>query len=223
MEAKDVPSEKPAGEKSAQDRPRGELLGFPMKGERNQNPPELSFLALLLEDLRTHESPFAHGFVAMAVHRFANWRMGLPKWLRPPFTVLFEILNVCVFWTARIEIPYVTKMGRRVRFWHHGGCVVGALYVGDDVQFRHNVTVGLAHHGAPLTTVPIIEDRVIVGAGACILGPITVGHDSVIAANAVVTIDVPPYSLVAGIPGKVIRKLEERERLTTVRIKEGVA
>jgi serine O-acetyltransferase len=221
MEAKDVPAAEPSSPAQPPPRPRGELLGFPMRGERNQNPPGLSLLQLLREDLRTHESPFSHGFVALAVHRFGNWRMDLPKLLRAPCTLLYELLYACVLWTARIEMPYIVKVGRRVRIWHNGGCVLGALYMGDDVQIRHNVTMGLAHHGAPLTTLPIIEDRVIVGAGACVLGPITIGHDSVIGANAVVTRDIPPYSLVGGIPGKVLRPLEPCERTTTVRVKAG--
>jgi len=220
MEAKDVPhpdSTPPA----TPERPRGELLDFPMRGDRNQNPPGMSLLALLREDLRTHESPLAHGFVAIAVNRLGNWRMGLPKLLRFPFSLLHDFLYALTLWTARIELPYIVKVGRRVRIWHNGGCVLGALYIGDDVQIRHNVTLGLAHHGAPLTTLPIIEDRVIIGAGACVLGPITIGHDSVIAANAVVTRDIPPYSLVGGIPGKVLRQLEECERMTAVRVRVG--
>jgi len=194
-------------------------MGYTMRGDRDQNPAELSFPALLLEDLRTHESPFTHGFVALAVNRFGNWRMRLPKPLRIPCTLLYRFLYVVVLWTARIELPYIIKVGRRVRIWHNGGCVLGALTIGDDVQIRHNVTLGLARHGAPLTSLPIIEDRVVIGAGACVLGPITIGHDSIIAANAVVTRDIPPYSLVGGIPGKVLRKLEERELATSVSVR----
>ena len=199
----------------------GEVLQFDMRGSRNQNPPELSLLALLREDLRTHESPFAHGFVALAVNRLGNWRMDLPRWLRPPFTLLYSILYVWTLWAARIELPYIIKVGRRVRIWHNGGSVLGARWIGDDVQIRHNVTLGLARHGAPITELPIIEERVIIGAGACVLGPIRVGHDSVIGANAVVTKDVPPYSLVGGIPGQVLKTLEPTERETTVKVKAG--
>lgn len=221
MEANDAPA---AGPRPAPlpPRTRGEVLGYTMRGDKDQNPPGMSLLALLREDLRTHESPFTHGFVAIAVNRLGNWRMGLPKLLRMPFTLLHDVLYLCTLWLARIEMPYIVKVGRRVRIWHHGGCVLGALYIGDDVQIRHNVTLGLAHHGAPMTLLPIVEDRVIIGAGACVLGPITIGHDSIIAANAVVTHDVPPYSLVGGIPGKVLRTLEECERPTSVSVKESV-
>ena len=127
-----------------------------------------------------------------------------------------------MLWLARIEVPAIIKVGRRVRVWHNGGCILGALYIGDDVQFRPNVTCGLAHHGAPLTTLPIIEDRVIVGVGVVVIGPITIGHDSIIAANSVVTTDVPPYSLAGGIPARVIRKLEEKELMTQVNVRESI-
>jgi len=199
----------------------GVRLGYTMRGDRDLNPPGMSLLALLREDLRVHESLFAHGFVALAVNRFGNWRMSLPRALRFPFTLLYRFLYGVTLWTARIELPYIVKVGRRVRIWHNGGCVLGALVIGDDVQIRHNVTLGLAHHGAPLTSLPIIEDRVLIGAGACILGPVTIGHDSIIAANAVVTRDIPPYSLVGGIPGKVLRTLEARELTTSVQVRQG--
>jgi serine O-acetyltransferase len=86
--------------------------------------------------------------------------MGLPRLLRAPLRYVYAFLYVCALWLARIEVPYIVKVGRRVRIWHNGGCVLGALYLGDDVQMRHNVTLGLAHHGAPLTSLPIIEERV---------------------------------------------------------------
>ena len=219
MEAKDVPA---AGEGTREAALLARERAHPMRGDRDQNPPGMSLLALLREDLRTHESLFSQGFLAVAVNRFGNWRMRLPKLLRAPCTLLYRFLSLWVLWLARIELPYIVKVGRRVRIWHHGGCVLGALSIGDDVQIRHNVTLGLAHHGAPLSTLPLIEERVVIGAGACVLGPITVGHDSVIAANAVVTHDVPPYSLVGGIPGRVQRTHEERERLTHVSVRSSI-
>ncbi len=200
--------------------PGGEVLRFPMRGEHDQNPPGIGLLALLREDLHTHQSLFAQGFWAVAVNRFGNWRMGIRwKLLRAPMTVVYSVLYRIVHWSTRIELPYISKVGRRVRIWHHGGCVLGARAIGDDVQIRHNVTFGLANHGDPITAIPIIEERVIVGAGAAILGEITIGHDSVIGANAVVTRDVPPHSLVVGIPARVVRSLEPVELQVTVRTK----
>jgi len=193
---------------------------FPMHGERDQNPPGMGFWALVREDHHTHETWLMHGFWALFVHRLGNWRMSLrPRILRFPFTLLHNWLYRVVIWVCRLEMPYPVKIGRRVRFWHHGGSVIGACEIGDDVQIRHNVTIGLANHTDPRYMLPIIEDRVIIGAGACILGPITIGHDSVVAANAVVTRDVPPYTVVGGIPAKVIKRLDERPQETEIRRK----
>jgi serine O-acetyltransferase len=190
---------------------------FPMTGETNQNPPGMSLWELFREDWRTHESLFAQGLWAITVNRLGNWRMGLrSRLLRGFFTILYRISYRIVHWTCRIEMPYIVKVGRRVRLWHHGGCVLGARSIGDDVQIRHNVTFGLSGHGDPVTEVPIIEERVVVGAGAAILGRIRIGHDSLVAANAVVTRDVPPHSLVGGIPGKVLKTLEEKPQETDV-------
>jgi serine O-acetyltransferase len=216
-----TPAAAPAGP-APDPRPRGEVLGYTMRGDKNQNPPGMSLWALLREDLRTHESIFAHGFFALAVNRFGNWRMDLPRLVRKPFSWLYEFLYIWCLWFARIEVPYLVKVGRRVRIWHNGGCILGALYLGDDVQVRPNVTLGLAHHGAPLTTLPIIEDRVLLGVNVVVLGPITIGHDSIIAANSVVTTDIPPYSIAGGTPAKVIRRLEERELTTRVNVRESI-
>src|SRR5215470_783917 len=120
MDTKDVPT--PAGGGTppaavappADTRPRGEILGYHMRGDKNQNPPGMSLWALLHEDLRTHESLFAHGFFALAVHRLGNWRMDLPRLVRKPFTWLYEFLYLCTLWLARIEVPAIIKVGRRV-------------------------------------------------------------------------------------------------------------
>src|SRR3954463_13792313 len=92
------------------------------RGDRNGNPPGIGLLALLREDLRTHDgNPFEQGFWAIAVHRFGNWRMGVPGPLRPPLTILYRILYRSVEWTCGISLPYTVQVGRRVRIWHHSG------------------------------------------------------------------------------------------------------
>jgi acetyltransferase-like isoleucine patch superfamily enzyme len=59
---------------------------------------------------------------------------------------------------------------------------------------------------------PIIEDRVDIGCGAVIVGAITIGHDSQIGANAVVIKDVPPFSVAAGVPAKIIKTINPEEK-----------
>ena len=183
----------------------------PARGETNQNPPGLGLLALLREDRRTHDGKWLEqGFWAVAVHRFGNWRMSVrPRVLRLPFSLLYKFLEKWVQWTCGITLPYTVKLGRRVRIWHHGGMVLHAESIGDDVHIRQNTTFGVARRDR-LHELPTIEDRVDVGCGAVLLGNITIGHDSVIGANAVVLKDVPPLSVAAGVPAKVVKTIEPR-------------
>jgi serine O-acetyltransferase len=114
-------------------------------------------------------------------------------------------LNKWVEWTCGITLPYTVKLGRRVRIWHHGGMVLHAKSIGDDVHVRQNTTFGIARRDR-LYELPTIEDRVDIGCGAVILGNITIGHDSVIGANAVVLKDVPPGALAVGVPAQIKEK-----------------
>ncbi|MBP3960058.1 hypothetical protein J8F10_32935 [Gemmata sp. G18] len=174
-------------------------------GNKNENPTGIGFLGLLAEDFRTHDrNLFEQGFWAVAVHRFGNWRMGVPRPFRPPFTLAYRFLFKWVEWTCGITLPYTTKLGRRVRIWHHSGMILHARSIGDDVHIRHNTTFGVARRGENLD-IPVIEDRVDIGCGVCVLGGVRVGCDSVIGANAVVLTDVPPSAVAVGIPARVVR------------------
>lgn len=179
-------------------------------GETNQNPVGMSLWELWKEDLRTHDGELlSQGFWALAVHRFGNWRMDLrPKLLRLPFSLLYKFLYKFVEWTCGISLNYPVRVGRRVRIWHHGGMILGARSIGDDVHIRQNTTFGVARRGDHRSLKPIIEDRADIGAGAVVAGAITIGHDSIIGANAVVLKDVPPYSVCVGVPGKIIKTLQ---------------
>ena len=111
----------------SQDMLAPELSPLP-RGDRNENPTDIGFLALLREDLRTHDGNlFEQGFWAVAVHRFGNWRMGF-RWkvFRAPLTLLYLFLAKWVEWTCGITLPYVTRLGRRVRIWHHSGMILHA-------------------------------------------------------------------------------------------------
>jgi serine O-acetyltransferase len=182
-------------------------------GETNQNPAGMGLWALWKEDLRTHEGDlFSQGFWALAVHRFGNARMNIrPKIVRAPFSLLYKILYKFVEWTCGISLNYPVKVGRRVRIWHHGGMILGARSIGNDVHIRQNTTFGVARRGDHRSLKPIIEDRCDIGCGAVIVGAITIGHDSQIGANAVVLKDIPPYSVAVGVPAKIIKALSPAE------------
>ena len=175
----------------------------PNPGDRNQNPAGISFFQLIAEDFRTHESNlFVPGFWAVAIHRFGNLRMDIrPRLLRLPFSLLYNILHAFMSGFFGINLNYSVKLGRRVCLWHHGGMFLGAISIGDDVTIRQNTTMGVLHKDDKWKK-PIIEDRVDIGSGACIIGDVTVGHDSVIGANSVVARSFPPHSTVFGVPAR---------------------
>lgn len=180
------------------------------RGDRNRNPPGMSLPALIREDLRNHDGDvLEQGFWAIAVHRFGNWRMGIrTKVLRAPFTILYWFLFKGVEWTCGITLPYTVLLGRRVRIWHHGGMILHAHSIGDDVHIRHNTTFGVARRNENYQ-IPTIGDRVDIGCGVCILGPVRVGHDSTIGANAVILRDVPPHALAVGVPARIIERPDD--------------
>src|SRR5712671_1138549 len=117
----------------------------PPRGDTDENPRGIGVWALVLEDFRTHDrNCFEQGFWAVATHRFGNWRMGLPKFLRFPFTIWYRLQYRWVEWTCGISLPYTVLLGRRVRIWHHSGMVLHAESIGDDVHIRQNTTFGVA-------------------------------------------------------------------------------
>jgi serine O-acetyltransferase len=176
-------------------------------GDHNANPEGIGLIALLREDLKTHDGGWLEqGFWAVAVHRFGNWRMGVrPKLARAPLTIVYRFLFKWVEWTCGISLPYTTKLGRRVRIWHHGGMILTARSIGDEVHIRQNTTFGLASRDEP--GFPTIEAGADISCNVCVAGEVTVGHGARVAANTLVIADVPPGAIVAGVPARVIGRV----------------
>ncbi len=177
------------------------------RGERDANPPGCSLFALLAEDFETYgRDPLAPGFWAVAVHRFGNWRMGVPKPLRAPLTAAYRAAFHAVIALWGIDLPYNVKIGRRLRIEHHGCVLMGAREIGDDVIIRHWVTMGLRQRGTRAS--PKIGNRVEIGPGACIVGGVEIGDDCVIGANTVVAHSLRPGTMLLGIPPRRIDPTE---------------
>ena len=134
------------------------------------------------------------GLHALWAHRVAH-----ALYERKLYFIARLISQVTRFWT-QIEIHPGAQIGTGVFIDHGSGVVIGeTAIVGNDVTIYQGVTLG----GTALEQVkrhPTIGDRVIIGSGAKVLGNITIGSDTRIGANAVVTKDVPPYEIWVGIP-----------------------
>lgn len=141
------------------------------------------------------------GVHAIWGHRISHrlWNRGA----RLAARVLAEVTRIL----TGVEIHPGAVLGSGLFIDHATGIVIGeTAEVGDDVTIYHGVTLGGT--GADIgKRHPTIGDRVIIGAGAKVLGPIKIGDDSRIGANAVVVKEVPTSSVVVGVPGQVVTRL----------------
>jgi len=145
------------------------------------------------------------GLHALLIHRVSHWlwRKNL-KWLA-------RTLSTFSRWLTGVEIHPGATIGRRFFIDHGMGVVIGeTAEVGDDVTLYQGVTLGGTSWNKGKRH-PTLEDGVIVGAGAKILGPFSVGTEAKIGSNAVVTKEVPAGATVVGIPGKVVQRVEPDE------------
>ncbi len=129
-----------------------------------------------------------------------------------------ELKNFCLF------PPFTTDFGKNIHIGENvfinSGCRFqdqGGIYLGDDVLIGHNVVIAtLNHEEAPslrgnLWAKPVkIENQVWIGSNVTVLPGVTIGHGAIIAAGAVVTKDVPPLTLVGGVPAKKIKDILEK-------------
>lgn len=107
------------------------------------------------------------------------------------------------------DIKYYTQIGDNFEIFHgaRGTVINPNTIIGNNVSVRQNTTIG-AKGFLDSEKCPCIEDNVTIGPNVCIIGDITIGHDSVIVAGAVVVKDIPPYSVVVGNPARVIKSLK---------------
>ncbi len=168
----------------------------------------LSMFENLREDWRTHDRKLlSQGMWVMVVYRFGRWRYRVRKrWLRAPFSALYNMLKVLTEILTGIDLPCEARVGRRFRIDHFGGIVIsGDAVFGEDCIVRNGVTIGLRHTGQRGS--PVIGNRVDIGAGAKILGPIRIGDDVAVGANAVVLKCVPANSIAVGVPARIVPRM----------------
>lgn len=146
------------------------------------------------------------GLHAVLAHRVNHrlWGLGL-KWLARLFSGIAR-------WLTGIEIHPGARIGRRFFIDHGMGVVIGeTAEIGDDCTLYHGVTLGGTSWKKGKRH-PTLEDGVVVGAGAKVLGPIRIGKGVRIGSNAVVVKEVPAESTVVGVPGRVVTRPVASER-----------
>jgi serine O-acetyltransferase len=146
------------------------------------------------------------GLHAVWLHRMAHalWVSGW-KWLA-------RVVSNFGRWLTGIEIHPGAKIGRRFFIDHGMGIVIGeTAEIGNDVTLYQGVTLGGTSWNKGKRH-PTLEDGVVVGAGAKVLGPFTVGAGAKIGSNAVVTKAVPAGATAIGIPGRVIVKVDDEQK-----------
>lgn len=152
------------------------------------------------------------GLHAIIGHRFTHWiwQAGL-KWLA-------RFVSNIMRWLTGIEIHPGATIGRRFFIDHGMGVVIGeTAEIGDDCTLYHGVTLG-GTSWKPGKRHPTLENCVVIGAGAKVLGPITIGQRAKVGSNSVVVRDVPANETVVGIPAHIVtkrhdEKAEQRQKI----------
>ena len=168
----------------------------------------VSILSRLREDVagaREHD-PAARGAAEIVLsysglHAIWAYRVAHRWWRAPGLKLPARLLSQFTRFLTGIEIHPGARIGRRFFIDHGMGVVIGeTAVIGDDVMLYHGVTLGGKSRGRGKRH-PTLGSGVMVGAGAQVLGDITIGARSVVGANAVVVHDAPPDSVIVGIPG----------------------
>ena len=149
------------------------------------------------------------GVHALLAHRVSHW-----VW-RQRFYWLARLSSHIARWLTGIEIHPGAVIGRRVFIDHGMGVVIGeTAIIGDDCTLYHGVTLGGTSWNKGKRH-PTLEQGVVIGAGAKVLGPITVGENAKIGSNAVVVKDVPAGATAVGIPARILdqEKIKQRDQM----------
>jgi serine O-acetyltransferase len=145
---------------------------------------------------------------AVVGYRYRRWAytLRLPRLLRLPFAAAAVPVQLAAEVATGIQLSAAAGIGPGLYMPHCGATVVGSgSVIGADCTLCHGVTVG--HRGGgvgPRPGSPDIGDRVYIGPGSAVVGPLTVGEDAVIGVGAVVVRAVPPRAVVAGNPARVL-------------------
>lgn len=161
----------------------------------------------LKADLATYRGDWTQqGFWVLIIYRFGRWRYTISSaWLRKACSLLYKITFKIIQILTGIELPCEADIGKNFRIDHFGDIIIsGYAKFGDNCIIRNGVTVGLRR--VEEECAPRVGNNVSFGAGAKVLGNITIGDHVDIGANAVVISNVPSHSIAVGVPARIIPK-----------------
>jgi serine O-acetyltransferase len=189
-----APPESPADRKAPAPARRPGLFGLiasDLRAKAEWNYGRVAFATLLKVVL-------TDGTAAMIWYRLMQWAR---RWRLAPLELLFNRINT---FYCNCIIGRGAEFGPGFVLVHGTGVVInGEVRGGSNVRLEHQVTIGAERRQSP-----VLGDDVFVGAGAKVIGPVTIGTGARVGANAVVVKDVPPHATVVGIPARVVRTRE---------------
>ena len=145
----------------------------------------------------------SQGFQAVVGYRMCRWMVS------KHIPILHLFIQRFVEMTTGISIPPEADIGKGLLINHFGGIIVNdGTKIGEFCTISHCVTLGNKRPGGKS---PVIGDNVYIATGAKILGDITVGDNCIIGANAVVMDSMPADSIIAGVPGKIVKRIENKD------------
>lgn len=150
------------------------------------------------------------GMWPVLVYRFRRWVFTecRPAIVRKPLGMLGTLLGIAAEVATNITLPPTAGIGPGLYIAHTGYVVLSSgVVIGANCTLTQGVTIGHGGGGAARKGgSPVLGDRVYVGPGAIVIGPITIGDDALIGAGAVVTRAVPPRGVVAGNPARLLSR-----------------
>jgi serine O-acetyltransferase len=159
----------------------------------------------LQDDFERHGATMRNmAFWAVATYRIGNWANTLPGPLSKVGGKVYGVMSLFVEATTGILLNREARIGKEFHLVHAGNIKIHPnAIIGDRVGIMQDVTIG--EQGFGRDGAPVIGNDVFIGAGAKILGPITIGDRARIAANSLVVTDVPADSTAIGVPAKIMR------------------
>jgi len=155
---------------------------------------EMGLRAVVAEDFRAHQRDFTlPGFQTLLVYRIGTWAWTLPKVFRWPVTAIYLVMFLFCRNVYGIELRRTVTVGRRFVIGHQHGIVIHRFATfGNDCVVRQGVTLGIASEARWEYGVgPVIGNGVSFSPGAIVIGNVSIGDNSQIGPNCVVTADVP--------------------------------